>query len=158
MLAIFVTVVLYFVIVFHGVKLYAAGYQGIERFLLVDGGVITSLFWVAQIAAGSLVPLWLLVWRTTARSRPCIAAASMLVLVGGIAQLYVIIIGGQAYPLEIFPGKEIIDSSFYDGLVAGYQPSLLEMLLAFGGVAMALLIVVLSMKVLQFLPRVRFRD
>ena len=158
LLAIFVTIVLYFVIVFHGVKLYATGYQGVERFLLVDGGVITSLFWVAQIAAGSLVPLWLLLWRPTAASRPSIAAASALVLIGGIAQVYVIIIGGQAYPLEIFPGKQIIDSSFYDGLVAGYRPSLLEMLLAFGGLAMALLIVVLSMKILRFLPQVRTRD
>ena len=158
LLAIFVTIVLYFVIVFHGVKLYAAGYQGVERFLLVDGGVITSLFWVAQIAAGSLVPLWLLLWRPTAASRASIAAASALVLIGGIAQVYVIIIGGQAYPLEIFPGKQIIDSSFYDGLAVGYRPSLLEMLLAFGGVAMALLMVVLSMKILRFLPQVRTRD
>jgi molybdopterin-containing oxidoreductase family membrane subunit len=45
MLALFVGVVLYFVIVFHAVKLYGAGYQGVERFLLVDGGVLTSLFW-----------------------------------------------------------------------------------------------------------------
>jgi Ni/Fe-hydrogenase subunit HybB-like protein len=158
MLAMFVTVVLYFVIVAHGVKLYAAGYQGVERFLLVDGGVLTSLFWVAQIAIGTLLPLWLLLWRPTATTRPRIAAAATFVLIGGIAQLYVIIIGGQAYPLEIFPGKEVVDSSFYDGLVAGYQPSLLEMWLAFGGVAMALLIVVLSLKVLQILPRIRTVD
>jgi molybdopterin-containing oxidoreductase family membrane subunit len=158
MLALFVGVVLYFVIVFHTVKLYGAGYQGVERFLLVDGGVLTSLFWLVQIAAGSLAPLWLLLWRRTAVSRRRLAAAAALVLIGGIAQLYVIIIGGQAWPLEIFPGKEIIDSSFYDGRIAGYQPSLPEMLLAFGGVATALLIVVLAMKILPFLPQIRSAD
>ena len=50
----------------------------------------------------------------------------MLVLIGGFAQVYVIIIGGQAFPLEIFPGKQIIESSFYDGVVNHYHPSLPE--------------------------------
>jgi molybdopterin-containing oxidoreductase family membrane subunit len=31
------------------------------------------------------------------------------VLIGGIVQMYVLIIGGQAYPLEMFPGKEILE-------------------------------------------------
>lgn len=148
-----VGVVLYFVIVFHAVKLYAAGYQGIERYLLTDGGVVTQLFWWGQIVAGSVIPLGLLLWRPTAESRRWIAVAAGLVLIGGIVQLYVIIIGGQAYPLRIFPGKEIIESSFYDGAVSSYRPSLPEFLLALGGVAGALMIVVLSMRILEFLPR-----
>ncbi|MDX1513118.1 MAG: NrfD/PsrC family molybdoenzyme membrane anchor subunit [Gammaproteobacteria bacterium] len=154
MLAVFVAVVLYFVFVLHGVKLYAAGYQGIERFLLTEGGVITWLFWLVQIVAGTVVPLWLLTWRG-AQSRAWIAVACALVLLGGLAQVYVIIIGGQAYPLNIFPGREIIESSFFDGVVSSYRPSALEWLLAFGGVAVSLLVVVLSMKVLEFLPRTR---
>ena len=79
-------------------------------------------------------------------------------LAGGLAQVYVIIIGGQAYPLQIFPGREVIESTFYDGVVAHYHPSLVEFLLAFGGVALSILIVVLGMKVLQFLPRTRAAD
>ncbi len=158
MLALCVIVVLVFVGVFHAVKLYPAGLQGVERFLLVDGGVFPSFFWVGQIAAGSFLPLWLLLWRPNAASRARTAVAAALVLVGGLAQLYVIIIGAQAFPLRIFPGKEVIESSFYDGVIAQYHPSLPEFLLSFGGVAMALLIVVLSMKVLQFLPRMRARD
>jgi molybdopterin-containing oxidoreductase family membrane subunit len=158
MLAIFVAVVLYFVVVFHLVKLYAAGLQGFERFLLEEGGAITTLFWVGQIAAGSLLPLALLLWKATAASSARIATAAALVLVGGLAQIYVIIIGGQAYPLQMFPGREVIDSTFYDGVVAHYQPSLVEFLLAFGGVALSILIVALGMKVLQFLPRTRAAD
>ena len=79
-------------------------------------------------------------------------AACTLVLLGGLAQVYVIIIGGQAYPLNIFPGKQIIESSFFDGVVVHYQPSVPEFLLAFGGLAMAVLMVVVAMKALRFLP------
>jgi molybdopterin-containing oxidoreductase family membrane subunit len=158
LLVLFVIVVLFFVAVLHATKLYAADYQGVERFLLVDGGAITLLFWAGQIGAGSLLPLGLLLWRRTAASRAWIAAACVLVLVGGLAQVYVIIIGGQAVPLAIFPGKEVIESSFFDGVVAHYQPALPEFLLAFGGVAFALLVVVLCMKILQFLPKTRSAD
>ncbi len=158
MLAIFVAVVVYFVIVFHGVKLYAADSQGVERFLLLDGGVFPSLFWVGQIAAGSLLPLWLLLWRSTASSRFWVAIACTLVLLGGLAQIYVIVIGGQAFPLQIFPGKEVIESSFYDGVVAHYRPSAVELLLSFGGAALSLLVVVLSMRVLEFLPQIPGRE
>ena len=158
LLAICVLIVLAMVIILHGARIYTIGYQGVERFLLVDGGVVTSVFWLGQIAAGTLAPLWLMVWPRTAKSRPWIAAASALVLLGGLAQIYVIIIGVQAFPLQIFPGKEVIESSFYDGVVAHYSPSLPELLLAFGGVAMSLLLVVLAMKVLQFLPQTRTAD
>jgi molybdopterin-containing oxidoreductase family membrane subunit len=152
LLVIFVLIVLFFVGVLHGAKLSAAQFQGIERFLLVDGGVITWLFWAGQIGAGSLLAAGILLWRRTAASRAWIATACTLVLLGGLAQIYVIIIGGQAYPLNIFPGKQIIESSFFDGVVAHYQPSVPEFLLAFGGLAMAVLMVVVAMKALQFLP------
>jgi molybdopterin-containing oxidoreductase family membrane subunit len=155
LLAAFVVVVLYFVIVFHAVKLYWADSRGVERFLLADGGVITLLFWAGQIGAGSLLPLWLMLWPPTGESRRWTAAACALVLLGGLAQIYVIIIGGQAFPLDIFPGKEIIESSFFDGAIAHYQPRLPEFLLAFGGIAFALLLVVLGMRVLPFVPKTR---
>ena len=158
LLAAFVVVALYFVIVFHAVKLYSADSRAVERFLLADGGVITVLFWVGQIGIGSLVPLWLLLWRPTAELRPCIATACALVLLGGVVQIYVIIIGGQAYPLDMFPGREIIESSFFDGAIAHYQPRLPEFLLAFGGVAFAILLVVLGMRILPFVPKTRGAD
>ncbi len=158
MLTWFVALVLYFVLVIHAVKLYASGYQGVERFLLLEGGVITTLFWLGQIAAGSLLPLFLMLSPGTARSRLWTTVSAALVLLGGLAQIYVIVIGGQAYPLQIFPGKEIIESSFYDGVISHYQPSLPELLLGLGGVAMALFIVVLSMRVLEFLPNARSAD
>jgi len=97
-------------------------------------------------------------WRPLAAARARTATAAGLVLLGGLAQVYVIVIGAQAFPLEIFPGKQVIESSFYDGVINHYHPSLLEFLLAFAGAAMALMIVVVSMKILPFLPRMRARD
>ena len=66
--------------------------------------------------------------------------------------MYVIIIGGQAFPLQMFPGKEVVSSSFFDGVVASYAPSLPEIALGAGGVALAAALVVLGLKLLPFLP------
>jgi molybdopterin-containing oxidoreductase family membrane subunit len=69
--------------------------------------------------------------------------------------MYVIIIGTQAYPLEMFPGQTILESGFYDGVegrAAGYTPSIPEFLLGLGGVGVALLITAVGVRVLQFLP------
>jgi molybdopterin-containing oxidoreductase family membrane subunit len=65
--------------------------------------------------------------------------------------VYVIIIAGQAYPLEMFPGKEVT-SPFFDGGINSYTPSLPEVVLGIGGVAIALAAVVVGMRVLRFLP------
>ena len=80
-----------------------------------------------------------------------IGLASVLIILGGLAQLYVIIIGGQVYPMHLFPGMEV-SSSFYDGVVASYAPSLPEFLLGLGGVGVALLLVTVAVAALKFLP------
>ena len=149
LLGIFVAAVLYFVAVHHLTNLYIARRLDLERFLLVDGGVYTALFWIGQVLIGGVVPLILLF---AVRTRAAIAAAASCVIAGGLAQIYVIIIGGQAYPQQIFPGKDV-SSSFFDGVVASYAPSLPEVALGVGGVALALALTVLGLKVLPFLPR-----
>ncbi|HEY7656249.1 MAG TPA: NrfD/PsrC family molybdoenzyme membrane anchor subunit [Burkholderiales bacterium] len=149
LLGIFVAAVLYFVAVHHLTNLYIARRLDLERFLLVDGGVYTALFWIGQVLVGGVVPLVLVF---VVRSRAAIAAAASCVIAGGLAQVYIIIIGGQAYPQWIFPGKEV-SSSFFDGVVASYAPSLPEVALGVGGVALAAALTVLGLKVLPFLPR-----
>ena len=72
-------------------------------------------------------------------------------ILGGFAQLYVIVIGAQAYPLNLFPGMEV-SSSFHDGTISSYAPSLPEIGLGMGGVALAGLIVLFGLKLLRFLP------
>ena len=151
LLGIFIAAVFYFVLVYHLTNLYATEHHGVERFILVDGGIYTFLFWVVQMLIGSVVPLVLVFAKPFSQSGRMLSLAAFLVIVGGLAQLYVIIIGGQAYPLVLFPGMEE-SSSFFDGVVAGYVPSIFEVLLGVGGVCMALAIVTVGIAVLEFLP------
>jgi len=149
LLGVFVAAVLYFVAVYHLTNLYVARQHDVERFFLWDGGVYTALFWGGQVLVGGVLPLALVYG---ARSRATLATAAGAVIAGGLAQLYVLIIGGQAYPQLMFPGKEV-RSSFFDGVVAAYAPSLPEVALGVGGVALALALTVVALKVLPFLPR-----
>ncbi len=151
LLGLLVAVVLYFTAVQHLTNLYAAEHGGVERFLLLDGGVYTALFWLGQVVLGSLVPLVLVFVLRTGPALLRVGLASALVILGGFAQVYVIVIGGQAYPLTLFPGWQA-ESSFYDGAIATYAPSLPEFGLGLGGLALAGAIVLVGLKVLRFLP------
>jgi Ni/Fe-hydrogenase subunit HybB-like protein len=151
LLGIFAAAVLYFTALQHMTNLYAAEHAGVERFILLEGGIYTFLFWIGQIALGGLVPLALLYVPQIGAMRMRITLASLLVITGGLAQIYVIIIGGQAYPLLLFPGMNV-QSSFYDGVVGAYSPSLPEIGLGVGGLALALATGLLGMKVLRILP------
>jgi len=149
LLGVFVAAVLYFVAVHHLTNLYIARQHDIERFFLWEGGVYTALFWLGQILVGSLLPLALLFGTA---SRRALAVAAVCVILGGLAQLYVLVIGGQAYPQLMFPEKEVA-SSFFDGVIAHYAPSLPEVALGVGGVALALALTAVALKVLPFLPK-----
>jgi molybdopterin-containing oxidoreductase family membrane subunit len=152
LLGIFVAAALYFIFVYHLTSLYITERHGIVAFFLRDGGQFTQVFWLGQVLIGGALPLALLFWPGFARSRPVLAVASVLVILGGLAQMYVTIIGGQAYPLELFPGKDVVASSFYDGRVASYAPSLPEVMLGVGGIGLAAILVTLALRVLRFLP------
>jgi molybdopterin-containing oxidoreductase family membrane subunit len=152
LLGVFVGAVLYFVAIHHLTNLYIARQHDVERFFLLDGGIYTALFWLGQILVGSLLPLALLFGPALNRSRRAVAAAAVCVILGALAQLYVLVIGGQAYPQLMFPDKHV-SSSFFDGVVAAYTPSLPEVALGMGGVALALALIAVALKVLPFLPQ-----
>lgn len=152
LMGIFAAVVLYFTALQMMTNNYAAEHSGIVRFILLDGGVYTTLFWVVQVILGGLVPIALVYFPATGQSRSGIALASALIIAGAFAQIYVTVVGGQAYPLVLFPGMEV-SSSYQDGVVAAYSPSLPEIGLGLGGVALALAISAFAMKVLRLLPK-----
>jgi len=150
LLAVFAAAVLYFTAVQHLTALYAEKHSGIEAFILRDGGIYTTLFW-GQVLIGGLAPMALIWAQKGGISRAVSLLASALVILGGFFQVYVIVIGGQAYPMEIFPGFQV-SSSFHDGEVAAYAPSLPEIALGLGGVALALLATGVGAKILRILP------
>jgi molybdopterin-containing oxidoreductase family membrane subunit len=149
LLGIFVIGSLYLVAVYHLTNLYFAQQVGFVRFILIEGGIYPALFWLGYIVVGNLVPLGLIYW--PGRKTNCVAA-SVLVIVGAFALLYVFIIGGQAYPLDIFPGFAA-SSSFGDGQIASYSPSIYEFLLGFGGLAIAFILTAVGVHIFNFMPQ-----
>lgn len=149
LLGVFIAAVLYFVAIKHLGSLYLAENAGVENFILFSDHVYTTLFWVGQIVLGGLVPMALIYHPALRGNRSTLGLASLLVLIGGVIQLYVIIIGGQAYPIEIFPGKEILEGV---GGIATYSPSFAETILGIGGIAVSLIAVTFLVKFLPFLP------
>jgi molybdopterin-containing oxidoreductase family membrane subunit len=85
------------------------------------------------------------------KSRTWLMIACALVILGGLVQMYVTIIGAQAWPLDLFPGM-VQSSSFFDGEVHSYAPSAPELFLGLGGIAIALLATTFGVKVLRLLP------
>jgi molybdopterin-containing oxidoreductase family membrane subunit len=146
LLGIFVLGALYLVAVYHLVNFYFAKQTAFEHFILADGGIYPWLFWAGYVVLGSLLPLLLIYHPRLGKTR-FVVAASLLVILGSFALLYVFIIGGQAFPLSIFPGYEV-SSSFGDGQIAIYHPSLPELLLGFGGIGIAFLITTIGVRVI----------
>jgi molybdopterin-containing oxidoreductase family membrane subunit len=155
LLALFVAAVLYFTLVYHLTKLYGTKNADIEAFLLINGGIYSALFWTGWVLIGGLLPLGILYHPVLSQRRDWIAGACGMVIAGGFAAMYVIIIGSQAYPQQMFPGYTVIQFGApgdIGGQVAPYLPSLPELLLGLGGVGVALLITAVGVRVLQFLP------
>jgi molybdopterin-containing oxidoreductase family membrane subunit len=151
----FVASVLYFTLVYHLTNLYGAKHADLESFILVSGGVYTVLFWLGWVVIGGLLPLGIIYHPELSKDRNWIAAACGLVILGGLATMYVVIIAGQAFPLQMFPGQTVVEATPGSGIIAEavhYSPSLPEFLLGLGGIAVALLITAVGVRVLQFLP------
>ena len=151
LLGIFTAASLYMTVVFHLTKLYVTRYHGVEAFILAEGGAYTALFWGGQVVLGGIVPLALLYSPRTGGRRAAILAASVLVVLGGLAQMYVTIVGAQAFPQPIFPGWQE-SSRFFDGEIHPYAASLPELLLSLGGVALAAAMIAVALKVLPLIP------
>ena len=156
LLAIFIAASLYFTAVLHLTNMYFAKQWEFERFILLEGGIYPLLFWGGQVLLGGILPLTLIFSRA-GRHPATVFLAALLVVLGGHFQMYVTIIGGQAFPLDIFPGYAE-SSTFYDGVVSDYTPSTWEFLLGIGGIATAFLITTAAVRVLKFMPEDDFKD
>ncbi len=149
--AVLAVAALFFVMVYHLTNLYATQHHGVQGFILASGSVYTILFWVGQVLLGTLVPLALF-WSPKFTGRLSIIAGALMIILGGFSMLYVVIVGGQAYPMDLISGMQV-SSSFYDGEIAPYTPSLPEFLLGLGGVAFAVLATLFVVRILPFVPQ-----
>jgi len=152
LLGVFVAAVLYFALVYHLSNLYITQHHGIESFVLLEGGIYTKMFWIGQVLIGGIIPLFLIYSPAFSSSRFAIIVAAFMVLLGGFFQVYVIVIGGQAFPMTLFPGKEVVESSFFDGMVNSYVPTIPEAMLGFGGIVVAMTITAIVARMFPMLP------
>ena len=150
-LAIFIALTVFLELVRHLANLYATEHHGVEGFILVSGDSISNIFWYGQIVMGSLIPVFLIWCRYLKNNRYALASAAILAVLGGLAQIYVILIGGQSYPLVLFPNAEV-SSSFSEGIINTYSATLPELLLGVGGFALAIAMIILAVKVFKVLP------
>lgn len=152
LLGTFVAAVFYFVLVYHLTNIYFAKQTAFEQFILLTGGIFPTLFWGGYVFLGTVIPLFLL-YHPDIWPRPlAVCMASIFVVIGAFCLLFVFIIGGQVFPLEIFPGM-LVSSSYFDGQIDSYTPSLPEILLGFGGIGLAFTATAIGVRVLKFLPQ-----
>lgn len=149
--AVLAVATLFFVVVYHLTNLYATQHHGVEAFILNGSSIYSKLFWIGQVLLGTIIPVALF-WTPSVRSRFSIILGSLLIILGGFSMVYVVVVGGQAYPMDLLSGMAV-SSSFGDGQVANYVPTLAEFLLGFGGVAFAIMATLFVVKVLPFMPQ-----
>ena len=152
LMLIFLFTNLYFLILYHITNIYISKHFDYEVFLLFSGGIYTILFWVGQFLIGIVIPLILLIYNKN-NSPLLLLITSKIILLGGLFAIAVIIIGGQAYPLNIFPDHQIIESTFYDNVVHSYIPSIYELGLGIGGLALSHLIILIGIANFKFIPK-----
>ena len=147
----FLIALVYFSIVHHVTNLYVSEHHAVEYHTLLGG--FAMLFWVGHVILGVLAPLVLLSSHklsfTPVRR---LLLSSVLSLLGGVALVYVIIVGSQSTPQELFPGKTVLQSSFGDAGFNAYQPSQWEWGLGFGGVFLAIFLCLIVLRILPMLP------
>jgi molybdopterin-containing oxidoreductase family membrane subunit len=152
LLGVFVAAVFYFVLVYHLTNIYYAKHTSFEQFILLNGGIFPMLFWGGFVVLGTLLPLILLYAPSCREGSGAGTLAALLTILGGLSFLYVFIIGGQSYPLDMFPGMEV-KSSFFDGRIDNYVPSMAEFFLSIGGFGVAFTLALVAVRVLPFMPQ-----
>jgi len=151
LLGLLVAISLYFVAVQHGTGLYQAERRAVEHFLLFNGGIYPVLIWGGFVVLGSVLPMMLLFDPLRGGQHGSLPIASALIVFGGLCLIYATVIGGEAFPIEIFPGMQVSSSAF-DGMVHPYSPTLPELALGLGAVGVAGVVLLMAMWVLPLLP------
>ncbi|MBF0160142.1 MAG: polysulfide reductase NrfD [Magnetococcales bacterium] len=150
MLTFFTLLVGYLFVVEKFTKFYSPAFYDVELWILT--GPYSLLYWIGVIGCGIVAPLALLFHQQLGNSEKGIAWAAGLAIVGEVAFVAHILIAGQAYPLQLFPGYEVT-SLFQDGQNGSYFPSIVEIMLGLGGVGIAGLIYLLGLRFFRLLPK-----
>lgn len=135
-------------------QLYLPAYREVASFLLIDGGIYPLVFWLGQVLVGMIIPSLLLLSGAARRHSGFLASAAGMVLLGGLAHLFVMVVGAQVHPSPIFPGYEVTGAVF-DGEVFSYSPGPWEWLVGTSGAAIAVLVILCGVRLLPVTPYYR---
>ena len=100
LMIIFLLANIYFLILYNITNLYISKQIAVTTFILLEGGNYTTMFWLGQVGVGLLIPLLFELTNKENRNFP-LTLTSIMTLIGGFFAVAVIIIGGQAFPLNI---------------------------------------------------------
>ncbi len=151
LLGLFIVTILYLVIVYYLGATYLAEDNAATNFILFSDNIHNKIFLYGQILMGSIIPLILIYHNSLNKNISMAGLASLLVVIGGFSQLYVLIIYGQELPLQMFQGKDILIG--WQLTEVFYYPSAPEVLLGLGGMSLVFILLILAMKILPFLPK-----
>ncbi len=151
LLAAFILVVLYFILVENLTRAYSPANHETIHFLLFSGNEYCLVFWIGLIFIGSIIPAIILFNPKTKNSVGWIIVSSALVVFGVLCERFIIVMPGQILPLELFPGQEI-SSAFMDGAIGSYFISLPEIAQGVGILAIIGILYILGLKLFALLP------
>lgn len=150
LLAVFILVQLYFVVVENATRAYSPEAREALNFLLY-AAPYSQIFLLGQILIGAVIPLLILFYPRTGKSALWITIASLLAVAGILFERYIIVISGLVYPQIYFPGKEASSIAF-DGAIGSYAVSSAEITLVSGVVAILGVLYAVGLKIFDLLP------
>ncbi|WP_130471664.1 NrfD/PsrC family molybdoenzyme membrane anchor subunit [Candidatus Magnetaquicoccus inordinatus] len=146
----FLLLVLYLLIVEKFTKFYSPAFYDVESWILT--GSYAWLYWGGVVLLGVVGPLLILFNSHWGNQIGGIALASVMVVVGLFCFVGFVLIAGQAYPMNMFPGYEM-SSVFQDGMEGSYTPTLWELMLGLGGVGVSGVLYLLGIRFFRLLPK-----
>ncbi len=153
LMAVTITVVVYFVFVENAYRAYIVELREAAHYYLF-GGFHSILFWFGLVLCGMILPMLIIFNRKTGHSVRWVIIASVLVLFGVLCERYVIVLPGLTHPPDLFPGMEIttVPGIKVDDGVVSYSISFVEVVQALGVVGVIGFLFVFGLKVLKLLP------
>ncbi len=149
LLAVFLIGLLLFESMRHIIALLDAQSSAFSLFLLSGDSSYSKGYWLLYVVLGTVCPLILCL--TALWGRSGLLLASVLALLGGMSWLYIIVVAGQAFPQPVLLDAWL-ESTYYDGQLAYYTPSLTEWAIVVGGIAFAVSILFFSIVHSKILP------
>lgn len=130
-------------------KFYSPQFYDVEIWLFT--GPWAWLYWLGVWGCCVVFPLLILFNRELGNTVGGVLWAAGVTVVGAFAFVAHVLLAGQSYPFDMFPGYRM-SSVFLDGQDALYTPAVVEFLLGFGGIALSALLFLLGIKFFRLLP------